>query len=316
MTSIKIIMPDEDFSDAMKIRIPVFVHEQKVPQEHELDDNDKISYHAVLYEDEIPVACGRLYFTADDAHIGRVAVLKQYRRKGYATEICRKLIDLAISLNKADIITLDAQTYAIGLYKKLGFKVIGKEFLDENIPHFKMELELKKTRIKKSILFIPLIFTVVLIFIIIQIFNTKNTVENIDKYLARDMAYYAKTGDVESQYNYAECYYNGFGVTQDYEQAVYWFTKAAGQEHAAAQYLLSTCYFDGLGVERDIEHGFYWRIKSAEQGYAEAQFWLGILYYFDNIPGVYDYEKAVYWFEEAAKQGHEEAIRLLKTIRE
>ena len=142
MTEIKIIMPDEDFSDAAKVRIPVFVEEQKVPQERELDENDKISYHAVLYEDEIPVACGRLYFTTDDAHIGRIAVLKESRRKGYATEICKKLINLAISLNKSDIITLDAQTYAIELYKKLGFKVVGDEFLDENIPHFKMILKI------------------------------------------------------------------------------------------------------------------------------------------------------------------------------
>jgi len=141
---IKIIIPNEDFSDAMKIRIPVFVEEQNVPQENELDDNDKISYHAVLYEDNIPVACGRLYFTKNIAHIGRIAVLKEHRRKGYATKICKNLIDLAVSPKKADIITLDAQSYVVGLYEKLGFKVIGDEFLEENILHYKMILEVNK----------------------------------------------------------------------------------------------------------------------------------------------------------------------------
>ena len=139
MTEIKIISPGEDFSDALKIRFPVFVKEQKVPQERELDDNDEISYHAVLYENEIPVACGRLYYTDKTAHIGRVAVLKDYRRKGYATTVCRKLMDIAVSSKKADIIALGAQKYVVELYKKLGFKVVGKEYLDENIPHLNME---------------------------------------------------------------------------------------------------------------------------------------------------------------------------------
>ena len=142
MTEIKIIMPGEDFSDALKIRFPVFVTEQKVPQDHELDENDKISYHAVLYENETPVACGRLYYTDKTAHIGRVAVLKEYRRKGYATIVCKKLMDIAISSNKADIITLGAQKYIVELYKKLGFKVVGKEYLDENIPHLQMIKEI------------------------------------------------------------------------------------------------------------------------------------------------------------------------------
>jgi len=138
---IKIIPPGDDISEAMKIRIPVFVEEQNIPKENELDDNDKISYHAVLYENNIPVACGRLYFTDDIAHIGRVAVLKEYRRKGYATKICKKLIDIAIS-KKYNMITLGAQKYVVELYEKLGFKIVGDEYLDENIPHFNMILKI------------------------------------------------------------------------------------------------------------------------------------------------------------------------------
>ena len=142
MTSIKIIKPGEDYSKALKVRFPVFVKEQNIPQENELDEYDKVSYHAVLYENEIPVACGRLYFTDKTAHIGRVAVLKKYRRKGYATAVCKTLMDIAVSSNKADIIELGAQKYVVELYKKLGFKVVGKEYLDENIPHLKMILKI------------------------------------------------------------------------------------------------------------------------------------------------------------------------------
>ena len=144
MGTVKIITPGEDFSEALKIRFSVFVKEQNIPEENELDKYDKASYHAVLFENELPVACGRLYFIDETAHIGRVAVLKQYRRKGYVTTVCKKLMDIAVASDKADMITLDAQKYVVALYKKLGFKVVGKEFLDENIPHLKMELIIKK----------------------------------------------------------------------------------------------------------------------------------------------------------------------------
>jgi len=139
MPTIKIFAPGDDYSDAFKIRIPVFVEEQKVPKENEADKNDEISYHAVLYENKAPVACGRLYYTDNIAHIGRVAVLKEHRRKGYATAVCKKLIKTAVSHKIYDI-ALDAQKYVVGLYEKLGFKVVSDEFMDENIPHVKMYL--------------------------------------------------------------------------------------------------------------------------------------------------------------------------------
>ena len=149
MVEVKIIPLGEDFSDASKIRFAVFVKEQNVPQEHEIDEYDKSSYHAVLYENEISIACGRLYFTDNIAHIGRVAVLKNYRRKGYATTVCKKLIDLAKSFRKTEVIMLGAQKYVVELYKKLGFKVVGKEYLDENIPHFKMIKVIKNSNLNK-----------------------------------------------------------------------------------------------------------------------------------------------------------------------
>ncbi|MCL2771796.1 MAG: GNAT family N-acetyltransferase [Oscillospiraceae bacterium] len=142
MVTVKIISPGEDYSEALKIRFSVFVKEQNIPEENEYDEHDKVSHHAVLFENEIPVACGRLYYTDEIAHIGRVAVLTQYRRKGYATTVCKKFMDIAIASKKSDIIMLDAQKYVVDLYKKLGFKVVGKEFLEENIPHLKMELKL------------------------------------------------------------------------------------------------------------------------------------------------------------------------------
>ena len=151
MITIKIIKPGKDFSEAMKVRVPVFVEEQGVPQERELDDFDKLSYHAVLYEDEFPIACGRLYINKKEntAKLGRVAVLKDHRRQGYGLMTCKKLINIAQTQGIKSII-LHAQTHSVPLYERLGFKKSGGEFLEENIPHYKMTKELSQNKNNKN----------------------------------------------------------------------------------------------------------------------------------------------------------------------
>ena len=67
------------------------------------------------------------------------------------------------------------------------------------------------------------------------------------------------------------CYYKGTGVTKDYKQAVYWYSKAAEQGLAEAQYNLGLCYYEGKGVPQDYKQAVYWLSKAAEQGLAEAQ---------------------------------------------
>ena len=67
------------------------------------------------------------------------------------------------------------------------------------------------------------------------------------------------------------CYNYGFGVTQDMQKAVEWYTKAAEQGHAAAQYNLGNCYYDGEGVEKDLQKAIEWYTKAAEQGDEDAQ---------------------------------------------
>ena len=151
MITVKIIKPGKDFSEAMKVRVPVFVEEQGVPKENELDDFDKLSYHAVLYEDDVPTACGRLYINNKEnkAKLGRVAVLKDRRRKGYGLMICKKLINIA-QTQAVKSIVLHAQTHSVPLYERLGFKKCGGEFLEENIPHYKMTKELSHNKNNKN----------------------------------------------------------------------------------------------------------------------------------------------------------------------
>ena len=135
------IKPNEDFSDSYEIRKTVFVEEQNIPIENEMDGLDAECFHIVLYNDAAPVGSGRLYIHDDIARLGRVAVLKDKRGKGYASDICNALIEIA-KREKAKLVTLDSQAYVASLYEKLGFVSEGNEFLEEGIMHIKMNMDL------------------------------------------------------------------------------------------------------------------------------------------------------------------------------
>ena len=98
--------------------------------------------------------------------------------------------------------------------------------------------------------------------------------DSVKKYLAA-----AKAGDAYAQYNLGVCYYNGYGVTQDKSQAVYWYRKAADQGHDMAQFNLGVCYYNGYGVTQDKSQAVYWLKKAADQGNASAKKALEILGY-------------------------------------
>ena len=87
---------------------------------------------------------------------------------------------------------------------------------------------------------------------------------------ASDYRAAAERGDKEAQYNLGVCYNNGYGVTKDFTQAVYWFRKAAEQGDATAQYNLGVCYEYGQGVPENKNHALYWYEKVAAGGYDNA----------------------------------------------
>lgn len=127
--------------EAADIRKAVFVVEQGFRNEFDRTDND--AYHAVLFTDEgIPAACGRL-FTSDGRiyTIGRVAVIKEYRKKGFGEKIVTALENKARELGGTETM-LSAQLRAKGFYEKLGYLSHGDEYLDEYCPHISMKKSL------------------------------------------------------------------------------------------------------------------------------------------------------------------------------
>lgn len=131
-----------------------------------------------------------------------------------------------------------------------------------------------------------------------------------------DLIFKAEQGDAEAQFALGKRYFYGNrDVSQDDEQAFYWYRKAAEQGHASAQTSLGLYYrYQANFEDQDYEEAVHWYRRAAEQGDAEAQFELGSCYTDgDGVPR--DAEQANYWYLKAAEQGYDDAqVALEKTI--
>jgi predicted GNAT family N-acyltransferase len=124
--------------EASRIRLLVFVEEQRVPPEIEMDANDAVSVHALACEDGTAVGTGRLL---PDGHIGRMAVLREYRARGVGGAILERLIAEARRRGLREVL-LSAQTHALEFYRKHGFAPTGGVYMEAGIPHQAMRLGL------------------------------------------------------------------------------------------------------------------------------------------------------------------------------
>ena len=122
-------------ADAQVIRIAVFVQEQNVPAELEMDEKDAVCLHAVAYDAAgTPVGTGRLL---PDGHIGRMAVMKSARGTGIGSALLRGLMAHARERGHPDVL-LSAQTHAAPFYRAHGFEQVGGEFYEAGIAHVEM----------------------------------------------------------------------------------------------------------------------------------------------------------------------------------
>jgi predicted GNAT family N-acyltransferase len=130
-----------DAASALRdVRRAVFVVEQGVPEALEFDAADLSSLHA-LAEDAAgtPIGCARLL---SDGHIGRVAVLAQWRGRGVGRALMRSLIEEAAARGNAAVI-VNAQVQAMPFYARDGFVATGEAFLEAGIAHRVMTRKLR-----------------------------------------------------------------------------------------------------------------------------------------------------------------------------
>ncbi|MEM6301001.1 MAG: GNAT family N-acetyltransferase [Pseudomonadota bacterium] len=128
----------EDTDALRELRQAVFVEEQGVAQDIEWDGKDADALHALLEIDGRPIACGRIL---SDGRIGRLAVRKEHRNQSYGTMVLAKLVEFARARGDAHVY-LHAQAAAESFYKRSGFRREGAEFLEAEIRHVSMEMEL------------------------------------------------------------------------------------------------------------------------------------------------------------------------------
>jgi predicted GNAT family N-acyltransferase len=135
----KIVSTPDDMEKVFKLRVEVFVEEQKVPVELEMDEWDKTAIHVLASHNDEVVGCGRIQIFPDHAHIGRVAVKKSLRHQGIGKKIMEELIKICVAKGARRII-LHSQLHALPFYQSLGFVPYGNIFLDAGIQHREMKL--------------------------------------------------------------------------------------------------------------------------------------------------------------------------------
>lgn len=127
----------------LQLRSEVFVVEQNCIYQ-DIDDKDTMGYHLTCFENEELLAYARMLKPgisyADYSSIGRVCTKQTHRQLGSGKELMRQAIQHCHELYPDTKIKISAQSYLLKFYTELGFKAIGEEYLEDDIPHRAMIL--------------------------------------------------------------------------------------------------------------------------------------------------------------------------------
>ena len=138
---VKIVESAAELEGAVTVRMRVFVAEQGIPADVEVDEADSApdTVHAVALHRGAVIATGRLLPDVDGKgpHIGRMAVQQEWRRGGVGGRVLAFLEQHARELGLSQI-TLHAQEYVKSFYAGHGYEEVGEMFLEEGIPHREM----------------------------------------------------------------------------------------------------------------------------------------------------------------------------------
>ena len=140
--TVKLVETEAELESAISVRFRVFVAEQHVPPEEELDEEDAAATHVIALHHGSIVGTGRLL--AQDpavAIIGRMAVDKSWRRQGVGGLILRFLEDEARTQGMRQSV-LHAQEYGKSFYAAHGYREHGNPFMEVDILHIEMRKDL------------------------------------------------------------------------------------------------------------------------------------------------------------------------------
>ncbi len=135
--TLKLVETEADMEAAVGVRFRVFVDEQSVPPEIELDEYDAVAAHAIALLDGAAIGAGRMYLEDGAARIGRMAVDQPHRRRGVGGLLLRFLEDEARQQGATEFV-LHAQEYVKNFYAAHGYTEHGDTFTEAGILHVEM----------------------------------------------------------------------------------------------------------------------------------------------------------------------------------
>jgi predicted GNAT family N-acyltransferase len=140
--SFQLVASNRELKAAFEVRRQVFVEEQGIPEDIELDDHDRKALHMVVKDGEKVIGTARvLFLAANQAKIERMAILKPLRRKGIGSRIIT-FLDETLRNRQINQVFLHAQFPVVAFYKSCGFKESGLPFWEASIRHIKMRKRL------------------------------------------------------------------------------------------------------------------------------------------------------------------------------
>lgn len=134
---VRLVETEQEMKDAYEVRKHVFVEEQNVPVEEEIDEYENDSLHFVVYDKGVHIGAGRLRLLGDYGKAERICVLKSYRQKGIGEVLMKKIEGIARDKGVHEV-KLNAQTHAEPFYQKIGYTTYSDIFMDAGIPHVAM----------------------------------------------------------------------------------------------------------------------------------------------------------------------------------
>jgi predicted GNAT family N-acyltransferase len=140
--NIKKAEDSDEISKLIEVRRKVFIEEQNVPPELEIDECDREATHFIVKYNNKIIGTARLVISENKGKIGRLCILKEFRSQGIGLKLMNKIIEYSKEIGLI-CVYLEAQVHAIPFYGKIGFVAKGKEHMDAGIPHKTMFLMLK-----------------------------------------------------------------------------------------------------------------------------------------------------------------------------
>ena len=132
---VRLATTKQELQQVREIRKKVFIVEQNVPEDVEIDQYENSSHHIIALLDDKFIGTARWRKTENGMKLERFAVLKEKRGLGIGKELVRFILK---QIKKESVIYLHAQDHVISFYKKLGFYSVGDHFYEGGISHQKM----------------------------------------------------------------------------------------------------------------------------------------------------------------------------------